>query len=282
MATPPALSLVLPHLRCPLCVSELTHEGPALQCRSRHTFDIARQGYLSLMSGQQARSGDDDEMILARDRFLSGGAYAPLAAQLTRTALEHAPAGDPFVVEVGCGTGHYLAALLEAWPQAVGFGFDSARRGARISARAHPRLLAATADAFAPFPVASGSASVLFDVFSPRNPEQFARVLRHDGVLVVARPAQGHLQELRDRVPAMVGIDPEKEARLHAALDPLFVESEQHQVDFTVDLSDRQRAADLIGMTPSARHLDPAGHGAVLPEQVSASVVVSAWKHRTK
>lgn len=302
MSAPAALPRVLPSLRCPLCGDTLNVVDNALRCPRRHTFNIARQGYISFLAGAKARSGDDDAMILARNRFLDSGAYDPLRSAIAEqvkgalrtkigsTKIANQPSSTrPFIVDAGSGTGHYLASALDAvrdldHSAAAGFGFDTAVRGARLTARAHPDAVAATWDVFQQLPLATGSADVVLDVFSPRNPAEFARVIAPTGALIVARPASQHLHELREAIPEMVAIDPRKEERLHTALQPHFTESQQQLVEFTVALADNPTAiADLVGMTPSARHLDATrlatkkSSGPELPRSVAAAVIVSAW-----
>jgi 23S rRNA (guanine745-N1)-methyltransferase len=108
VAHPPALDLILPMLRCPVCGARLLHATAALRCPARHSFDIARHGYVSLLTGVRATSGDDAPMVRARRRFLQAGSYAPIRAVIAELAARAAPPPTT-VVEVGCGTGYYLA-----------------------------------------------------------------------------------------------------------------------------------------------------------------------------
>jgi 23S rRNA (guanine745-N1)-methyltransferase len=279
---PPALDLVLPILRCPVCEAGLARDGSTLRCAAGHSFDIARQGYVSLLSGTKPTSGDDGAMVRARHRFLEGGSFAPIRAAIVDLAAR--PATPPATaVEVGCGTGYYLAGVLDALPAARGLGLDSSARALRIAARAHPRAAAVTWDAFRPFPLASASADLVLDAFAPRNPAEFRRVLRPEGRLIVARPDDGHLAELRRQIEGMVGVDPIKEERLHRALDPHFEVVETERIEYTAPLS-RAEVLDLLAMTPSARHLSAEDLTRVaagdLPEEVTASVLASAYRPR--
>jgi 23S rRNA (guanine745-N1)-methyltransferase len=286
---PAPLRSWLDALRCPQCGSPLAEHEGALACAAGHSFDLARAGYVSLLRGGGAISGDDDEMARARERFLDTGAYDPLRTALADLAARTVPAlaapgGHlPSVLDMGCGPGHYLATVLDRFPAARGLGVDTSARSLRFAARAHDRAAAVRGDVFAPFPLADSSVDLLLDVFAPRNAAEFARVLRPDGALLVARPAADHLAELRALVPGMVAVDPLKEERLHAALDPHLHELEREEVRIPLALTG-PAARDLVAMTPSARHVDPAAATAALGDEgtleVTVSVLLSAHRPR--
>lgn len=290
-------------LRCPQCAAPLEAGDSLLRCTAGHSFDLARAGYVSLLGGGGAVSGDDDEMARARHRFLETGAYDPLRTALADFALETVPAlasaddagadgaglpADgarvPSVLDMGCGSGHYLATLLDHAPTARGLGVDTSARSLRFTARAHERAAAVLGDVFSRFPLADDSVDVLLDVFAPRNPAEFARVLRPGGALLVARPSPDHLAELREAVPGMVDVDPHKEERLHAALDPHLTEVARRELRVPLRLAP-EAARDLVAMTPSARHVDAAALAQQFGEkapalEVTLGVVLSAHRPR--
>ncbi|RJQ82522.1 methyltransferase domain-containing protein [Pseudonocardiaceae bacterium YIM PH 21723] len=275
---PPALEPFVDLLCCPVCRAHLGPAPGALRCPAGHTFDIARHGYVSLLAGTRPTSGDDGAMVQARHRFLATDRYAPIRDAVARLTADGLP-DHGTVVDVGCGTGYYLAGLLDVFPGARGLGLDTSVRALRAAARAHRRAAAASWDVFRSFPLADRMADVVLDVFAPRNPAEFHRVLRPAGRLVVVRPTGRHLAELRGRLPAMVAVDPVKEQRLHRTLDPFFTGAETQQVEYGLSLS-RQEILDLLGMTPSARHLDHGDLGDQLPEQVTVSVLATAYRPR--
>ncbi|MFK4547948.1 23S rRNA (guanine745-N1)-methyltransferase [Streptomyces tendae] len=281
VSLPPALDLSLDLLRCPTCRTCRLHSASgALRCSVGHTFDIARHGYAGLLTGTRATSGDDAAMVQARTRFLSTGAYAPIRDVGARLAADAVP--EPVtVVDVGCGTGYYLAGVLDLLPGARGLGLDTSVRALRSAARAHDRAAAVAWDVFRPFPLADAAADVVLDVFAPRNPAEFHRVLRPTGRLIVVRPTGRHLAELRGQVPAMVSIDPAKEQRLHQAVGPFFEAVVTERVEYSAPVT-RLDALDLVAMTPSARHVRRAdlNDGGVLPDQVTVSVLATAYKPR--
>ncbi|MFC9638868.1 methyltransferase type 11 [Streptomyces mirabilis] len=205
--------------------------------------------------------GDDATMVQARGRFLSTGTYTPIRKVGARLAAD--------------------AVSERATVVARGLGLDTSVRALRSAARAHDRAAAVAWDIFRPFPLADGVADVVLDVFAPRNPAEFHRVLRPTGRLIVVRPTGRHLVELRGRLPAMVTIDPTKEQRLHRALDPFFEADVTEQVEYPVTLT-RLGALDLVAMTPSARHVSHAdlNDDGFLPDHVTVSVLATAYRPR--
>src|SRR6185503_17875502 len=136
----------------------------------------------SLLGGERARAapGDTPEMVAARERFLGSGHFQPLATALG-DLLEHGFAGQGSIVDLGAGTGWYLAALLDRFPDATGIALDVSKPALRRAARAHPRAAAVGCDAWGPLPLRDHVAGAVLNVFAPRNAAEIARVLAPDG-----------------------------------------------------------------------------------------------------
>jgi 23S rRNA (guanine745-N1)-methyltransferase len=287
---------VVPYLRCPVCADPLAAAdgGPhprVLRCDRGHSFDVARHGYVHLAPGRATHPGDPPEMVAARDRFLGAGHYDFLSAALASAAAEATAAtaggvtadGPALVVDVGAGTGRHLAAVLDALPGAVGLALDSSRAALRRAARAHPRAAAALADTWRRLPVADAAAAVLLNVFAPRNPAEFRRVLHPDGLLLVATPEADHLAELVATL-ALLRVDPEKPARVAAGLADGFAEAGRtvHRRPLRLTHDD---VLALVAMGPSAWHTEPATLAervrrlpAVTP--VTAATVITRYRPR--
>lgn len=240
------LSDVVDLLACPLCKASLTLDA-ALRCPSGHSFDVARQGYASLLRGD-AKTGTADtaEMVAARAAFLSAGHYLPLAE-----ALAGYSSGD--VLDAGAGTGYYLAAALGS---GRGVALDISKFALRRAAKAHPRVGAVVADLWRDLPIRSESVRTVLNVFAPRNAAEFRRVLRPDGLLIVATPTPSHLAELRGPL-GLISVDEQKEDRLAETLGAAFAKTDTTTVTIPLTL-DPAETATLIGMSPSSRHIAPA------------------------
>jgi 23S rRNA (guanine745-N1)-methyltransferase len=271
---------VLPLLCCPHCGLSLRATAASVRCSTGHSFDVARQGYLSLLPGHaRVGSADTAEMVAARERFLGAGHFEPLAGALAAEAaraLEAGPGGA--VLDLGAGTGWYLARVLERAPGRSGLALDLSKHALRRAARAHDRIGAVAADAWRTLPVREGAAALALSVFAPRNGAQLARVLRPGGALIVAAPSGRHLTELIDAL-GLVSVDERKRERLGAQLDPHLRPQGVSRLEWTLELS-RAGVRDIVAMGPSARHAEPAALEEAIaslsePVAVTASVEIS-------
>ncbi|MFE9423335.1 putative RNA methyltransferase [Kitasatospora sp. NPDC006697] len=243
------------YLTCPHCALGLALDpaGRTLRCPGGHAFDVARQGYVSLLpAGANPGTGDTVEMVAARADFLAAGHYAPISRALAETAAEEP--GTRLVADLGAGTGHYLAGVLDALPEAVGAALDLSKFALRRAAKAHPRAGAVVCDAWRPLPLADGCADLVLNVFAPRNGPEIQRVLRPGGRLLVVTPTTRHLRELVGAL-GLLAVDEEKERRIEEKLGPWLTAEGRREVEFELRLGHRDAAA-VVGMGPNAWHTD--------------------------
>ena len=188
-------------LVCPVrgCGRPLVRGERTLTCSSRHSFDVARSGYVNLLQPQDRRSaspGDTAAVREARQRFRARGFEAPLmAAMAALLTLEATPA----VLDVGCGEGDVLAALADRFGGEA-HGVDISVPTIDTAARRFPALHWVVANADRILPYADASFHAVTSVTARRNAVEFRRVLREDGVLLVVVPGPDDLVELRDAV----------------------------------------------------------------------------------
>ena len=275
------LADVVELLVCPLCGADLTLNEGSLRCPAGHTFDLAKQGYANLLPGNaKPGTADTAEMVAARADFLGTGTFAPLAnalAERVGSALGEAGA----VLDAGAGTGYYLGQVLDRGPGAVGLALDISKHAARRAARAHRRIGAAVADLWSPLPVHDGAVEAILNVFAPRNPAEFHRVLRPGGVIHVVTPSSRHLGTLVSEL-GLLSVGEEKNDRVDAALGGRFRLESRESLETEAALG-HEEIATLVGMGPSAHHI-PADELtrriAKLPDRtaVPLSFVLSAFR----
>lgn len=281
------LADVVDLLRCPVCGDALGEAGGALRCAAGHSFDIARQGYVNLVPGR----ADTPEMVEARDAFLRAGHFRPLSAALAEEAAQRAgSAAGAVVIDLGAGTGHHLAGVLDALPGARGIAIDASPAALRRAARAHDRAAAVGADAWKPLPVRDGIATIVLSLFAPRNATEIARMLAPPapgspgGTLIAVTPTTRHLHELVGPL-GLLTVPDDKEDRLDSQLAGRFALTERRAIEHAMFLT-RDECAQLVRMGPSAWHLDEESVNARLtslpePLTVTASMTLSVSARRT-
>jgi 23S rRNA (guanine745-N1)-methyltransferase len=277
------LGAVIRYLACPYCGDALARDGSSLRCGAGHTFDIARQGYVSLLPAGVSGGGDTAAMVQARDGFLAAGHFASLAASVAEAARDAAGAIDApgCVADVGAGTGYYLAAVLGQLPERDGLALDISKFALRKAARAHPRIGAVGCDAWRRLPVAGSAAILALNLFAPREGAELHRILHPAGRLLVVTPAADHLGELIGPL-GLLTVGQHKEERLTGKLGPYFEIAGRREHRVTM-LLDHTAIGAAVSMGPSSWH---AGRGAFAerirklpdPMQVTLAVTLSVFR----
>lgn len=226
---------------CPVCRARLAREEKRLFCPAGHSFDISSRGYVNLLTGSSPAHGDNREMIAARHRFLSRGFYAPLRAALDRIAEAYAEP-DGICVDAGCGEGYYTEALSRRFGRCV--GFDLSKDALRLAAKALPDVRFAVASVYRlPFP--DCSAAFLSCLFAPLAIEEYARILRPDGIFLLAVPGARHLFSMKKVLYDTPYENPAADEEL-----PGLQFLQKEEIAFSFTLPDCGAIADLFAMTP--------------------------------
>lgn len=240
-------------LICPICGNILTKTEHTFRCQNGHSFDIARQGYVNLLTVQQKHSlnpGDTKEQVASRREFLNGGFYAPIVDALCRVALELKAKGP--ILDVGCGEGYYSSRLAQAMDAEL-FGLDISKEAVRRAAGAYKNALWLCGTA-AKLPVADGSVGTLTSLFALTLPEEFRRVLADDGLYFQVLAAQDHLLGLKNIIYPELKF---KEKDSVPTLDGFrLVRSVPIRFDFTVEDAQVQ---NLLAMTPHVYRITKEG-----------------------
>ncbi|WP_173923986.1 putative RNA methyltransferase [Agromyces sp. Marseille-P2726] len=245
-------------LRCPNCFADLSAlEERVYGCERGHRFDRSKHGYLTLLPPKAPRTlGDDRAMLADRAALLESGAYRPIADALTDAVLPRATeseAADLRVADLGCGTGYYAGRVSQTLHDARLLLADRSPDAMRRAVRAIPDGTGVVLDLWRPLPLRDDSADVVLNVFAPRNPAEFARILRPGGRLLVVVPRAAHLHELRRR-GALLAVPPRKVTAVTEQLDSAgLVRTRSRAVEYLLSADESTRAL-LIGMGPTARH----------------------------
>ena len=240
-------------LLCPLCGSVLVKNDRIWQCENRHSFDVARQGYVNLLPVQNKRSlqpGDTKEQVISRRAFLDGGFYAPIRDALCQLAADHGCAGP--ILDIGCGEGYYSSHLASTLNTEL-VGLDISKEAVRYAAGRYKNALWLCASA-ARLPVADQSVGLITSLFALTIPEEFLRVLRPDGAFIQVLAAEDHLLGLKSIIYPQLN---HKEKDTVPAV-PGFRLAESRPIRFTFTVEGEQ-VQNLLSMTPHVYRISKEG-----------------------
>ena len=182
------------NLICPVCKNNLTLSGSSYRCESGHCFDIAKEGYVNLLTGSKAGNliGDNRDMARSRKSFLDKGYFADLAKALCSVVSDFAPTN---VLDICCGEGYYTQILKENTSAEV-IGFDISKEMVRLAAKRKCGATFFVAN-MADIPLATESIDCAIHLFAPFCEKEFHRIITHGGYLISVCPGANHLWELK-------------------------------------------------------------------------------------
>ena len=232
-------------LRCPVCQSSMTvtEDGKVCRCRGikTHCFDFARSGHLHL-AGPHAGEGDGKEAVLARRAFLDAGYYAALSDTVNEI-LDFLPSQT--VLDAGCGEGYYTNRMADCRDV---LGIDLSRAGVEYAARRAKQLQTCAGFAVASLfsmPVQTASVDAVVNLFAPCAEEEFSRVTKVGGHLVLVGAGERHLMGLKR---ALYEHPYTNEGRADLPFKMKLVEQQRLQTEITVEGQEMIEA--LFSMTP--------------------------------
>lgn len=241
---------------CPICQEALDLVQQSLVCTNRHSFDLAKFGYVNLAPQVKASKDYDKENFQNRQLVLENGFYDHILTSLSEclSPLDH-PA---YILDIGCGEGYYSRSLQERYPDHSFYAFDLSKESIQLAAKSDQewKVKWFVGD-LARLPLLDQSMDLLLDIFSPANYQEFKRVLAPDGRLIKVIPTAAHLQEIRQKVKDLLDqADYSNEQIIQHLSDHFTIENTIHCQE-TFELTPALREA-LLSMTPLLFHVDPA------------------------
>lgn len=241
---------------CPICQEALDLVQQSFACPNRHSFDLAKFGYVNLAPQVKASKDYDKENFQNRQLVLENGFYNHILNALSEclSPLAH-PAN---ILDIGCGEGYYSRSLQERHPDHSFYAFDLSKESIQLAAKSDQewKVKWFVGD-LAHLPLLDQSMDLLLDIFSPANYQEFKRVLAPDGRLIKVIPTATHLQEIRQKVKDHLDqVDYSNEQIIQHFSDHFTIENTIHCQE-RFELTPALREA-LLSMTPLLFHVDPA------------------------
>lgn len=237
-------------LICPVCGEKLEISGKSYVCGKKHSFDISKSGYVNLLLSKHVGNtihGDNKLMVQARRNFLEKGFYEPLCRRLCELTCRYMPENGT-LFDAGCGEGYYTAAVCDALNTAGKgaelFGMDISKIAVEAAAKRKKNISFAAASVFH-LPVRDFSCDVLITLFAPYCGEEYSRVLKNNGIMIMAIPSENHLWELKK---AIYDTPYKNEVKPYELRGFEFIES--CRVSYGMALDNSEDIRSLFSMTP--------------------------------
>ncbi|MBR6393679.1 MAG: methyltransferase domain-containing protein [Ruminococcus sp.] len=234
---------------CPVCGKNLNKCDNAYKCGENHSFDLSKSGYVNLLLSKHIGKtvhGDNKLMVKARRDFLDKGYYSGLKDALCTAAVKHFD-GD-VLLDAGCGEGYYTGAIYDFFNKqniaADIYGIDISKIAVELAAKRYKSINFSAASVFH-IPVSDSSADMLVTLFSPYCGEEFKRVLRKNGIMIMAIPSTDHLWEMKKAIYDTPYKNEVKPYELEG-----FDLVDKQRISYKIHLSSKDDIKSLFSMTP--------------------------------
>jgi len=239
---------------CPICQENLTLVESSLKCSNRHSFDLAKFGYVNLAPQIKQSANYDKENFQNRQQILEADFYQAILEVVSD--LLACSESAKTVLDIGCGEGFYSRKLQERHPDKTFYAFDISKDSVQIAAKSEPNWAVNWfVGDLARLPIKDASMDILLDIFSPANYGEFRRVLSKDGILIKVIPTKNHLKEIRQRVQDQLTNKDYSNQDIKEHFQEHFTILSSQTASLTKTITAEQLQA-LLSMTPLLFHID--------------------------
>ena len=239
---------------CPICQENLTLVESSLKCNNRHSFDLAKFGYVNLAPQIKQSANYDKENFQNRQQILEAGFYQAILEAVSDLLSNSKNAKT--ILDIGCGEGFYSRKLQERHPDKTFYAFDISKDSVQIAAKSEPNWAVNWfVGDLARLPIKDASMDILLDIFSPANYGEFRRVLSKDGILIKVIPTKNHLKEIRQKVQDQLTNKDYSNQDIKNHFQNNFTILSSKTASLTKPITAEQLQA-LLSMTPLLFHID--------------------------
>ena len=239
---------------CPICQENLTLLESSLKCNNRHSFDLAKFGYVNLAPQIKQSANYDKENFQNRQQILEAGFYQAIL-EVVSDLLSNSKNAKT-ILDIGCGEGFYSRKLQERHPDKTFYAFDISKDSVQIAAKSEPNWAVNWfVGDLARLPIKDASMDILLDIFSPANYGEFRRVLSKDGILIKVIPTKNHLKEIRQKVQDQLTNKDYSNQDIKNHFQNNFTILSSKTTSLTKPITAEQLQA-LLSMTPLLFHID--------------------------
>ncbi|HEW2099232.1 TPA: putative RNA methyltransferase [Streptococcus pneumoniae] len=239
---------------CPICQENLTLLETNFKCCNRHSFDLAKFGYVNLAPQIKQSANYNKENFQNRQQILEDGFYQAILDAVSD--LLASSKTTTTILDIGCGEGFYSRKLQESHSEKTFYAFDISKDSVQIAAKSEPNWAVNWfVGDLAQLPIKDANMDILLDIFSPANYGEFRRVLSKDGILIKVIPTENHLKEIRQRVQDQLTNKEYSNQDIKEHFQEHFTILSSQTASLTKTITAEQLQA-LLSMTPLLFHVD--------------------------
>lgn len=239
---------------CPICQENLTLLETNFKCCNRHSFDLAKFGYVNLAPQIKQSANYNKENFQNRQQILEAGFYQAILDAVSD--LLASSKTTTTILDIGCGEGFYSRKLQESHSEKTFYAFDISKDSVQIAAKSEPNWAVNWfVGDLAHLPIKDANMDILLDIFSPANYGEFRRVLSKDGILIKVIPTENHLKEIRQRVQDQLTNKEYSNQDIKEHFQEHFTILSSQTASLTKTITAEQLQA-LLSMTPLLFHVD--------------------------
>lgn len=239
---------------CPICQENLTLLETNFKCCNRHSFDLAKFGYVNLAPQIKQSANYNKENFQNRQQILEAGFYQAILDAVSD--LLASSKTTTTILDIGCGEGFYSRKLQESHSEKTFYAFDISKDSVQIAAKSEPNWAVNWfVGDLARLPIKDANMDILLDIFSPANYGEFRRVLSKDGILIKVIPTENHLKEIRQRVQDQLTNKEYSNQDIKEHFQEHFTILSSQTASLTKTITAEQLQA-LLSMTPLLFHVD--------------------------
>ena len=239
---------------CPICQENLTLLETNFKCCNRHSFDLAKFGYVNLAPQIKQSANYNKENFQNRQQILEAGFYQAILDAVSD--LLASSKTTTTILDIGCGEGFYSRKLQESHSEKTFYAFDISKDSVQIAAKSEPNWAVNWfVGDLARLPIKDANMDILLDIFSPANYGEFRRVLSKDGILIKVIPTKNHLKEIRQKVQDQLTNKEYSNQDIKNHFQEHFTILSSQTASLTKTITAEQLQA-LLSMTPLLFHVD--------------------------
>ena len=223
-------------IKCPICDNELTPNDTNFTCNRKHSFDKSKTGYINLSKHSLKDQGDNNELVLSRNTFLSNNYYHELKLLLNSIINKYKHNN---ILDLACGTGYYTNSYDL---NSNTYGIDLSKKAITLASKKSNNqfIIGSIFD----LPFFDNSFDVISLIFAPRPIDEIYRTLKLNAVFIEVTPNVNHLIELKKALYDNVILND-----VHTLQDCRFKLVYNCTCEFKMNL-DNEMVKHLFNMTP--------------------------------